>query len=86
MGGTPAPLPGNILPIDGKRVIVSTQALSLKKAPKSMIVVGGGFIGVELGSHYSRLGTDVTVVEFLDRILGPFDGEVARAQQEILAK
>lgn len=79
MGSAPAPLPGNVLPFDGKRVISSNEALCLKEAPKSLIIVGGGFIGVELGSHYNRLGTKVTVVEFLDRILGPFDAEIALA-------
>ena len=72
-------MPGNILPFDGKRVISSTEALNLEAPPKTMIVVGGGFIGVELGSHYSRLGTKVTIVEFLNRILGPFDTEIALA-------
>jgi dihydrolipoamide dehydrogenase len=84
MGGDPAPLPGNSIPIDGKRVIVSTQALSLPSLPKKMIVVGGGFIGVELGCHYSRLGTDVTIIEFFDRILNVFDKEVSFKLEEIL--
>lgn len=84
MGGEPAPLPGNSIPIDGKRVIVSTQALCLPSLPKTMVVVGGGFIGVELGSHYARLGTDVTIVEFFDRILNVFDKELSFKLEEIL--
>ena len=84
MGGEPAPLPGNAIPVDGVRVIQSTQALSLKKRPDSMVVVGGGFIGLELGSHYTRLGTDVTIVEFLDRVIAPFDGDCSRGIKDIL--
>jgi dihydrolipoamide dehydrogenase len=86
VGGESSPLPGNIIPVDGNRVINSTHALSLKKLPKSMIVVGGGFIGLELGSHYSRLGVDVTVVEFLDRVLPMVDSEQSKTIKEILEK
>ena len=63
-GSEPSPLPGNSIPIDEKRVISSTGALALGKVPKSMIVIGGGVIGLEMGSVYKRLGTDVTVIEF----------------------
>lgn len=63
-GSEPSPLPGNSIPIDEKRVISSTGALALKEIPKSLIVIGGGVIGLEMGSVYSRLGTKVTVVEF----------------------
>lgn len=84
MGGEPVPLPGNSVPVDGKRVIFSTQALDLPFLPKKMIVVGGGFIGVELGSHFSRLGCDVTIIEFFDRILTVFDKEISSKLEEIL--
>ena len=69
MGGESANLPGNILPVDHKFVIASDDALNLRELPKSMIVVGGGFIGLELGSHYNRLGIDITVIEYFDRVL-----------------
>lgn len=83
-GGESAPLPGNSVPVDGNRVIFSGHALSLPYLPKKMIVVGGGFIGVELGSHFSRLGTDVTIIEFFDRILNVFDKEISFKLEEIL--
>lgn len=86
MGGEPTPLPGNPIPIDGKNVISSTHALSLETLPKSMIIVGGGFIGLELGSHYNRLGTDVTIVEFRERVLTLFDEEISLKIKEILEK
>ena len=86
MGGEPTPLPGNPIEIDGKRVIYSTHALSLPKIPKSMIVVGGGYIGMEMGSHYSRLGTDVTIVEYRERVLTLFDEELSIKIKEILEK
>ncbi len=63
-GSEASPLPGNSIPIDEKRVISSTGALALKEIPKSLIVIGGGVIGLEMGSVYQRLGTKVTVVEF----------------------
>ena len=72
-GSAPANIPGGILPIDEKRVVSSTGAISLPKVPKKMVVIGGGVIGLEMGSVYSRLGTEVTVVEFLDKILPPMD-------------
>lgn len=84
MGGESATLPGNSIPVDGVNVITSEHALSLKKLPKTMIIVGGGFIGLELGSHYSRLGTEVTIVEFFDRVLTVFDGEISKKIKEIL--
>lgn len=86
MGGTPTTLPGNSIPIDGKHVITSTEALSLDKVPKTMIIVGGGFIGLELGSHYNRLGCDVTIVEFRERVLTIFDEELSVKIKEILEK
>ena len=77
-GSEPSPLPGNSIPIDEKRVISSTGALALKEIPKSLIVIGGGVIGLEMGSVYARLGTKVTVVEYLDKILGTMDGEISK--------
>ncbi|MCF3935987.1 dihydrolipoyl dehydrogenase [Acuticoccus sp. M5D2P5] len=77
-------LPG--IEIDEKRVISSTGALTLSKVPKRLIVVGGGVIGLELGSVWRRLGSEVTVVEFLDRILPPEDGEISRQFERILKK
>jgi len=72
--------------IDEKRVVSSTGALSLEKVPEKLLIVGAGVIGLELGSVWHRLGTEVTVVEFLDRILPGMDGEIARQFQRILEK
>ncbi len=83
-GSEPTPLPG--VTVDNKRVVDSTGALSLPDVPKTMIVVGAGVIGLELGSVWKRLGAEVTVVEFLDRILPGTDTEVANAFQKILTK
>jgi dihydrolipoamide dehydrogenase len=83
-GSDSAPLRG--VEIDEKRIVTSTGALSLPDVPKRMIVVGAGIIGLELGSVWRRLGAEVTVVEFLDRILPGLDGEVARQTQRILTK
>ncbi len=69
-----------------RRVVSSTGALSLPKVPKKLIVVGAGVIGLELGSVWRRLGAEVTVVEFLDRILPGMDGEVAKQFQRMLEK
>ena len=77
-------LPG--VEIDEEVIVSSTGALKLAKAPKSMVVIGGGVIGLELGTVWGRLGADVTVVEFLDRILPTNDGEVSKSMQKILAK
>jgi len=77
-------LPG--VEIDEKTVVSSTGALSLPKVPKKLIVVGAGVIGLELGSVWRRLGSDVTVVEFLDRILPTNDGEMAKQFQRLLEK
>ena len=60
--------------------------MTLSRVPKSMVVIGGGYIGLEMGSVWQRLGTQVTVVEFLDRILPGMDGEVSKTMQKILAK
>lgn len=83
-GSEVTPLPG--IAIDEKQVVSSTGALKLSKVPKSMIVIGAGVIGLEMGSVWRRLGADVTVVEFLDVILPPMDGEVRKQMQRILEK
>ncbi len=83
-GSDVARLPG--VEIDEKAIVSSTGALSLAKVPKKLIVVGAGVIGLELGSVWRRLGAEVTVVEFLDRILPGMDGEVARSFQRMLEK
>jgi dihydrolipoamide dehydrogenase len=72
--------------IDEKRIVSSTGALSLDKVPAKLLIVGAGVIGLELGSVWHRLGAEVTVVEFLDRILPGMDGEVAKQFQRILEK
>ena len=83
-GSDVARLPG--VEIDEKTVVSSTGALSLPNVPKKLIVVGAGVIGLELGSVWRRLGAEVTVVEFLDRILPTNDGEVAKQFQRLLEK
>ena len=83
-GSEPTSLPG--IEIDGERVITSTEALSLGKVPKSMIVIGGGYIGLEMGSVWRRLGSEVTVVEYLDRILPGMDGELSKTMARTLKK
>ena len=77
-------LPG--ITIDEKSVVSSTGALKLPKVPGSMVVIGAGVIGLEMGSVWRRLGADVTVVEFLDVILPPMDGEVRKQMQRVLEK
>jgi len=77
-------LPG--IKIDEKNIISSTGALSLNKVPKKLIIIGGGYIGLEMGSVWSRLGTEVTVVEYLDHIIPGMDGEVSKEFQKILIK
>jgi dihydrolipoyl dehydrogenase len=71
---------------DGKNILSSTEALSLTEIPKKMIIIGGGYIGVEMASVWSRLGTEVFVIEFLDRILPPSDTEMAMGLQKLLEK
>jgi dihydrolipoamide dehydrogenase len=83
-GSDVAPVPG--VTIDEERIVSSTGALSLKSVPKRLLVVGAGYIGLELGSVWRRLGSDVTVVEFLDRITPGLDGEVAKQFQRLLAR
>src|SRR5947209_8043656 len=72
--------------IDEKRIVSSTGALALDKVPGKLLVVGAGVIGLELGSVWRRLGSEVTVVEFLDRVLPGMDLEVGRQSQRILQK
>jgi dihydrolipoamide dehydrogenase len=72
--------------IDGKRIVTSDQAIALDKVPQRLLVIGAGVIGLELGSVWRRLGAQVTVVEFLDRILPGMDNEVARQSQRLLEK
>ena len=72
--------------IDEKRIVSSTGALELKEVPKSLAIIGAGVIGLELGSVYARLGSKVTVIEFLDRILPGMDADVAKAFQRLLEK
>ena len=85
-GSEPNNLPGGILPIDEGSIVSSTGALSLKKVPERLIVIGGGVIGLELGSVYARLGTKVDVVEYFDKILPPFDNEISSTFLRILKK
>lgn len=83
-GSVPATLPG--IEIDEKTVVTSTGALTLDKVPGKLVVIGAGVIGLELGSVWQRLGAQVTVVEYLDRILPGMDSEVARQFQRMLQK
>ncbi|MCZ2393818.1 MAG: dihydrolipoyl dehydrogenase [Chitinophagales bacterium] len=83
-GSKPTQLP--FLQIDKKRIITSTEALSLPTLPKSLIVIGGGVIGLELGSVYARLGAEVTVIEYLDRIIPGMDDDLGKELQRILKK
>jgi len=83
-GSDVAPLAG--IKIDETQVVSSTGALALKSVPKRLLVVGGGYIGLELGSVWRRLGSEVTVVEFLDRITPGLDGEIGKQFQRILTR
>ena len=83
-GSEPTPLPN--VAIDEKRIVSSTGALSLDRVPATLVVIGGGYIGLELGSVWQRLGAKVTVVEFLDRLVPGMDGEIARQFQRVLGK
>ncbi|KAG1766063.1 hypothetical protein EDD22DRAFT_879051 [Suillus occidentalis] len=86
-GSEVAPFPGGAIEIDEKQIVSSTGALELQKVPEKMVVIGGGIIGLEMGSVWSRLGAEVTVVEFLGAIGGAgIDEEVAKQFQKILAK
>lgn len=83
-GSKPLSLP--FIKIDKKRVITSTEALNLEKIPKSLLVIGAGAIGLELGSVYARLGTEVTVVEYMDRVLPAMDQDLSKELQRVLRK
>ncbi|KAB0540884.1 MULTISPECIES: dihydrolipoyl dehydrogenase [Pseudochrobactrum] len=85
-GSDVAGIPGVNVDIDEKVIVSSTGALEFTKVPETLVVVGGGVIGLELGSVWSRLGAKVTVVEYLDKILGGMDGEVSKQFQRMLAK
>lgn len=83
-GSKPSSLPG--IELDKKRVITSTEALQLQEIPKHLIVIGGGVIGLELGSVYARIGSKVTVVEYLDKIVPGFDAALSKELQRVLKK
>ena len=85
-GSEPSPLPGNVIPIDEKYVVSSTGALSLTSIPKKLVVIGGGVIGLEMGSVYARLGTQVTVVEYMDKICPSMDTEITTNFKKMLEK
>ncbi len=83
-GSKPASLPG--ITVDKKRIITSTEALKLEEIPKHLIIIGGGVIGLELGSVYARLGAEVSVIEFTDSIIGTMDRSLGKELQKVLQK
>jgi dihydrolipoamide dehydrogenase len=83
-GSKPSSLPG--IEIDKKRIITSTEALELKEVPEHMIIIGGGVIGLELGSVYARLGSKITVVEFTESLIGTMDKSLGKELQKVLKK
>lgn len=83
-GSKPSTLP--FIEIDKERIITSTEALSLTKIPKHLIVIGGGVIGLELGSVYQRIGSEVSVVEFMDKIIPTMDGDISKELRKVLKK
>lgn len=83
-GSKPGSLP--FITIDKERIITSTEALKLKEIPKHLLVIGGGVIGLELGSVYSRLGAEVTVIEYMDKIVPGMDADVSKELQKVLKK
>ncbi|NNG08551.1 MAG: dihydrolipoyl dehydrogenase [Arenibacter sp.] len=83
-GSKPSTLP--FIKLDKKRIITSTEALELKEVPKHLIVIGGGVIGLELGQVYKRLGAEVTVVEFMDRIVPGMDKALSKELTKVLKK
>jgi dihydrolipoamide dehydrogenase len=85
-GSDVAGIPGVKVDIDEKVIVSSTGGIALDKVPANLVVVGGGVIGLELGSVWARLGSKVTVVEYLDTILGGMDGEISKQFQRMLAK
>src|SRR3990167_2881154 len=83
-GSEPTTLPG--IEIDEERIVSNTGALSLKAVPKKLVLIGAGVIGLEMGSVWARLGSEVTVVEYLDRILPPADAEIAKEAERTFKK
>ena len=83
-GSKPSSLP--FITIDKERIITSTEALKLKEIPKKLLVIGGGVIGLELGSVYNRLGSEVTVIEYMDKIIPGMDGALSKELQKVLKK
>jgi dihydrolipoamide dehydrogenase len=83
-GSKPASLPG--IDIDKKRIITSTEALNLTEVPKQMLIIGGGVIGLELGSVYARLGAKVSVIEYTSAIIPTMDGALSKELQRVLRK
>ena len=83
-GSKPANLP--FITLDKERVITSTEALKLKEIPKHMIIIGGGVIGLELGQVYRRLGAEVTVIEYLDRIAAAMDSSLSKELMKVMKK
>lgn len=83
-GSVPNTIPG--LEFDGKRIISSTEALSLNEVPKHLVVIGGGYIGLEMGSVWLRLGAKVTVLEYFDQICGTMDLQISKRLLQILKK
>lgn len=83
-GSKPSSLP--FISIDKERIITSTEALKLKEIPKHLVIIGGGVIGLELGQVYSRLGAEVSVVEFMDRIIPGMDGALSKELTKVLKK
>ncbi|MCT4181546.1 dihydrolipoyl dehydrogenase [Elizabethkingia anophelis] len=83
-GSKPSALPG--INIDKERIITSTEALSLKELPKSMVIIGGGVIGVEMASVFNRLGTEVSILEYADHLISAMDHELGKTLHKILKK
>ena len=83
-GSLPVSLPG--IDFDEKRIVSSTGALSLKTIPKKMVIVGGGYIGLEMGSIWARLGSEIHVIEFLDHIIPGMDLDISKEFQKVLTK
>lgn len=83
-GSKPSSIPG--VEIDKKRIITSTEALSLQEKPESMVIIGGGVIGVEMASIFNRIGTKVTILEYADHLIATMDHELGKNLQKILKK
>jgi dihydrolipoamide dehydrogenase len=83
-GSKPSSIPG--VEIDKKRIITSTEALSLEEKPESMVIIGGGVIGVEMASIFNRIGTKVTILEYADHLIATMDHELGKSLQKILKK